>query len=182
MPTADEWRDVRDAMGEGGPNRNRHTRRIYELAVKDGSTCLRVRWEYSDEEAIDLIHDVLAEAWDAVLAAESPRALFLKVLVFRAIDRYRRATRAKLLPETAADTVAELTEASVTAPISIEEALELLEVELSPRDMRVFLARAVHDEETQAIARAEELTEANVYQIVCRARKRLKEHLDAHSD
>jgi RNA polymerase sigma factor (sigma-70 family) len=187
MATADEWRQVRDAVvASEDPDSSPHTRKLYAWAVEDGSKELARKWAYSSERSIDLIHNVLARNWTEILEAESPRALFIWVLVRRAIDRNRRLKR-----ETSVEPLVmeESVVANEAAPDEqakhrsrLDAVLAWLEVELSPRDLRVFVARALLGESSREVAEAEGLTIANVDQIVSRGRARLLRHFDADSE
>lgn len=177
MSKADEWRAVCEALTT--PDAGDHaslSRSLYELARGSGVALLRKRWGYSEEAALDVVHDVLAARWDEILGAEeSPRALFLTMLARRAIDRHRRAARERALPEEASERAA-VTERP-SARLELARVIALLQRELSPRDLRVFAARCM-GETAKEVAKAEQLSPANVDQIVSRARARLKELLD----
>jgi RNA polymerase sigma factor (sigma-70 family) len=183
MATADEWRQIRDAIRASEDlERSPHVPKLYRLAVEDGSRELARRWSYSNEESIDLIHNVLAERWAELLAADSPRALFFVVLVRRAIDRHRRRKREAPLDETAPGRLASTAGDAAAHGSQLQEVLEHLDAALSPRDSRVFVARTLYGEPSRAVAEAEGLSIANVDKIVSRTRAMLKRHFDADSE
>ncbi|MBX3274763.1 MAG: sigma-70 family RNA polymerase sigma factor [Sandaracinaceae bacterium] len=182
MGVSGEWRLARDRVVESGGAAGPHFRTFYELAVRDGVRVLASKWKYSPAEARDLVHDVLAHKLVHVLAAESPRAMFLTLLTNHAVGRHRRRQREASLE------APDLHASGDAPPDQTAEARERLEeVEacfaalVSPRDRRVFSAVAVLGVPVPEVARAEALSEANVHQIVSRTRRRLKEGLDEGS-
>ncbi len=178
MGKADEWRRVRDAIREtGGIDRSPHVAKLYALAVADAQ--LAQKKGVASEETDDLVHDVLAGCLSEILEKASPRAFFLTALRNRATDAHRKRQRR---PEASLDLVREPAVASsVDARRELREAFELLRNELSPRDFEVFIAVTVYGEAVAEIARLKGVTDDNVYQIVHRARVRLKEMRDADS-
>jgi RNA polymerase sigma factor (sigma-70 family) len=175
MGTADDWRSVCDELrGAEDPERSPRVKALYGLARSTGVAVLKRKWRYSEDDAMDVVHDVLATRLRMIVDAESPRALFIRILVNQAISRHRRQQ------ETASPIEAQLTDSrsSASAALSLGEVLALLTNELSPRDRSVFSARCL-GATAKEVAEAEGLTAANVDQIVSRARARLKELLDA---
>lgn len=178
MSSADEWRTVCGRLARADASeKSALTKQLYSLARETGIACLRRQWSYSEDEALDLVHDVLARSWDEILAAEeSPKALFATMLVNSAISAFRRRTRREKL---ATETVPKPADAaSPESSLELADALRLLQDELSPRDLRVFGARCL-GESAKDVADVEGLSPANVDQIVSRARARLKELTDA---
>lgn len=180
MSSADEWRRVCAELARAEPAAHEPiVESLYALARETGVACLRRRWGYSVDEALDVVHDVLAARWDAIIAAEeSPKALFLTILLNRARDRHRRMQREEALP---GDPRHEGTIENATAGLALSRVLLALRTELSARDLRVFSARCI-GVSSREVADAEGLSPANVDQIVSRARARLKELLDADSE
>lgn len=175
MGAAEEWRGVCDELLlAGDPERSPHVKRLYALARATGVAVLKRRWSYSEDDAMDVVHDVLATRFRKIVEAESPRAFFIRILVNQAISAHRRQ------PEAAGELEPQLADSGAGASdaLCLEEVLALLTGELSPRDQRVFSARCLGTS-TKEVAGAEGLTPANVDQIVSRARARLKELLDA---
>ncbi len=177
MSSADEWRRVCDRLARATTAEQKCAlaRELYVLARRTGAAALHRRWKYSEDEALDLVHDVLAVHWDEILQAdESPKGFFLRVLVNRAIDRHRRRQREALVPPDPPTGGP----GPASAALELGRVLSLLRTELSPRDRRVFGARCL-GLSAKEVAEAEGLSPANVDQIVSRARARLKELIDA---
>lgn len=177
MGMAEEWLGVCDALAEAtGPTRRVHEARLYALARSTGIVALRVRWRYSEDDAMELVHDVLARSLEQIVQVESLRALFLRILINHAISAHRRKRERAQdeLPEPAPQGEASRAESAR----ELGEVVALLRAELSPRDLRVFMARCL-GAASREVAEAEGLSVANVDQIVSRARARLKELHDA---
>lgn len=164
---------------EEEPERSPHAKALYALARRTGVAALKRRWSYSEEEAMDVVHDVLATRFQMVVDAELPRAFFLTILVRQAIDRYRRR-RPNEEEELAPERVGAASW-SQGAALELAEVMTFLRNELSPRDFSVFGARCV-GASSKEVGDAMGLSSANVDQIVSRARARLKELLDADSE
>lgn len=178
---AEEWLRVCDALAEAvGTARREHEERLYALARETGVAALRGRWKYDEDVAMELVHDVLMRSLEQIVRAEHPRALFLWILNKHAINTYRRHSRELAVgevPESAPRHEAPRTESS----LELNAVIGLLRSELSPRDLRVFIARCF-GASSKEVAAAEGLSVANVDKIVSRARARLKELLDADSE
>jgi RNA polymerase sigma factor (sigma-70 family) len=177
MPRREEWLDAcAEIRGAEEPLSSPAWACLYRLALEDGRALLRWRFrDIPDSGKDDLVHDVLATAWEQVVNAENPRGLFIVALQNRALDLLRRGgTRSvgqvdldTLQAESASDEVRNL-------------ALDTLDalLELPPRDREVLLASAAGEDGTE-IARRHGMSEANAYQIISRTRRSLKARLES---
>jgi RNA polymerase sigma factor (sigma-70 family) len=167
----DEWREVMELLrASRNPRRSPHFRRFYGLAVRDGRQFLAsFRKRFGDALIDDLIHDVLADALDPVLAADNARA-FLRVTLWNAArDRVRRkATRVEPEPP-----VERLEHDKVADGAELREfvldARDAL-AGLCERDRQIVVAVGL-GEDREEIATVFGTSRANVDQIVSRARK-----------
>lgn len=168
MPTAHDWQLARQRItSTHDPARSREIVVLYRLAIADGTRALRSFSKIDEERRADLIHDLLATRLDAILAADSPRALFLTALSRLAIQWIRRKD-AEVHESPAAQ--AEGIDRDPGHAIDVRRAL----AKLGARDARVLFAVAI-GEDRDEIARVHGTSRQNVDQIVSRARRRLAE-------
>ncbi len=121
-------------------------------------------------------------SWDKLLEAGNPRALFMVSVRRKAIDCHRRIGKRETSLEALAVPPRERGGApSLEARSEVNAVLAFLETSLSPRDLRVFEARAVLGLSSKDVAEQQGLSPANVDQIVSRTRRRLQEHFRARS-
>src|SRR5690606_26659727 len=123
---------------------------------------LRSFAKIDEARRVDLIHDLLATRLDAILGADSPRALFLTALSRLAIQWMRR--RDAEVHESLAVQV-DTVDRDPAHGIDARRALE----KLGPREARVLFAVAT-GEDRDEIARVHGTSRQNVDQIVSRAR------------
>lgn len=182
MPSADQWRTwAATIQVEGGRERATATRELYAAARHDARIAVPTKWQVDDDTLADLMHEVLAVQWDAVLGADSPKALFLVALKRKAIDRFRRQVKRETPLEALSPALEPSTDADPFARATVEKIATFLESALSARDLRVFQAKVILGESSVDVAETEGLSQANVDQIVSRARKKLKERFGAGS-
>lgn len=168
MPTAHDWQIARQRITSApDPARSREIGVLYRLAIADGTRALRTFSKIDEERRADLIHDLLATRLDAILAADSPRALFVTALIRLAIQWIRRKdAEVREGPAVHVDGI----DRDPAYGIDVRRALE----KLGPREARVLLAVAI-GEDRDEIARVHGTSRQNVDQIVSRARRRLAE-------
>lgn len=171
-----EWGELVECIREDGDSANRvHMARLYALAVADGIGFLKsFRSQLGEDRLRDLIHDLLAERLDVILAADEPRAYFCIALKRKAISWVRRgdAEVAEDLPGSwrGGEADGTLEEARRAFVMDAREALG----RLSARDRGIVVAAGLGSEREE-IAREFNTTRANVDQIVSRFRKRFEE-------
>jgi RNA polymerase sigma factor (sigma-70 family) len=168
MATAHEWQLVRERIVRApDARRSPDFRALYALAMDDGQRALRSFKKLDAARRVDLVHDLLATRMDAILDAESPRALFMTSLGRLAIQWLRRKDAEVLEPVTPTP------DGTDRDPAHRLDLIRTLE-RLPPRDRQVLLAVAM-GEDREEIARVLGTSRENVDQIVSRARKRLGE-------
>jgi DNA-directed RNA polymerase specialized sigma24 family protein len=179
MATAVEWRQVA-ARIRTHPRDLEALATLYRYAVAEADYVLRrPRFkEIAPGDRDDIVHDVLAEKHDVIVAADSPAALFRRCLVNRAIDILRRwqARQVSAAPGKDGEGTS-IPEPSVPPPQPISVDLRAVTAELLEGDQRhaqIFYAVVVLEETPNVVAAAYGETVANIYQIVSRLRRRLK--------
>lgn len=160
MPSKGEWLNA---------CRDRDDATLYALALADGRSCLRTFRDLDHARKLDLIHDVLASGWNAILTAENPRAWFITALTHRTIGWVRR--RGAAVVEASGLEPSPLSE----DPAYLIDAWRAFEA-LSIREQHILLADALGEPRAE-IARAFGTTRANIDQIISRSRKRLEKDL-----
>jgi DNA-directed RNA polymerase specialized sigma24 family protein len=168
MATADHWRELAAKVNAGDLDA---IRAWYRTAIEEGRALIRRRnYKINAADYDDLIHDVLAKNQELLLHADSPRALFLQCLVNHVLDVLRKSRDVPLDDNTPEPS----SESSPAASLDVQRAL--VEVtDGNPRDAKVFYAVVVAGEAPDVVAELFGLTRQNVYQIVSRAKKRLRE-------
>lgn len=180
MATAEDWRTWQESIRNVSADRPAALQALYDAARRDGRRALPAGWHISDEHLRDLVHDVLALHWAAILEAAKPRAFFKVVLRNKAIDRFRRVDKR----ERSLDALEEQGEQHTggddpEATTRLEEVRRFLVRDLSPRDLRIFQEKAVLGHSSKEVAENQGVSAANVDQVVSRARRRLKEQFGA---
>lgn len=162
---------------------------IREIQKKYGAYCMKVagRFLTSREDCEECVNDALAGVWNAETVCLRGRLKqFLSASVRNAaLDLCRRSSAQKRCSVGAAVMLDELSEC-VPAPGTPEEAVMAVELgkaidqflaAQSRRDRCVFLCRYYFAEEPAEIAAKYSLRESNVFVILSRMRKRLKDYL-----
>lgn len=175
MATAEDWRIWRDTIRSGSPEGALAMQQLYEAARAQGQAALARGYRIRNDEAVDLVHDTLATSLEPILDAESPLSFFLVSLRNRAVDQYRRRRRERPLEDREETGREPKDPADTEAPSHAQQVLAFLADELSARDNRIFGALAGLGLSAREVAKQEGVTPANVYQIVSRTRRRLKE-------
>lgn len=176
MGAADRWLQVVASIrADGGPRRSAHVRDLYELAVKDGQAILASFLnDLGKDRVVDLIHDLLTEKLDAIVGADSPKALFATALTRRAISWKRRP--AAVIAETPIEDRSAPADPGHTTEgerqaFNLDARAALARLSSRDRDIVVAAAMGVN---VQEIADAHRTSAANVYQIVSRVQRRFR--------
>lgn len=173
MATADTWAETTAQIrAEGGPRRSPSVRRLYELALADGRGMIAsFRAQFGDAQIIDLIHDLLAEKLDAIIAADTPKALFRTALVRRAISWRRRgdATVAEDVSEAVSEVQNDEERERRAFVLDARAAL----LRLPERDREIVVA-VVDGADREDLAARFGTSRANVDQIVSRTKQRFR--------
>jgi DNA-directed RNA polymerase specialized sigma24 family protein len=146
---------------------------FYELAVSDGLGAVgSFRKALGDERLLDLVHDLLADRLDAILAADHPRALIVVALQRRAIS-WRRRPDAAVVAEPVGqqdDTYAADVEEGERRAFVIDARAHLAAL---PERERLIMVAVGLGTDREELARELGTSRGNVDQIVNRVRKRL---------
>ena len=166
VAAADAWRawaqTILDEDGGDAPAL-RATQALSEAALRDGRHAMPRGWKVSDATVEDLVQDVLATSWQKILEADSPRALFMVAVKRKAIDRHRRVDKREAsLDAVDGRSLVGSPTAKHEARAEVARVVHFLEASLSPRDLRVFQARAVLGLSSKEVADQEGLSHANV--------------------
>lgn len=175
VATKEEWDELVVRMrAEGLPLHGPLFRRFYELALSDGPRFLApFKRSLGEERAIDLVHDLLAEKLEAILAAETPRALFFTALHNRARSWLRRqdAQVVESPPDSSRQNPSGDMENDARHAFVLDARDAL--AALSERDRGIVVAAAL-GEDREVIAREFKTSRANVDQIASRLQKRFR--------
>ena len=173
MATADAWGETAAQIrAEGGSQRSPNVRRLYELALTDGRGMIAsFRTQFGDAQITDLIHDLLAEKLDAIIAANAPKALFRTALVRRAISWHRRGDA--IVAEDVPDMVSEVRNdaESERSAFVLDARAALLRLPERDREIVVAVAEGA-DREDLAVRFG--TSRANIDQIVSRTKQRFR--------
>jgi DNA-directed RNA polymerase specialized sigma24 family protein len=175
VATRQDWDEIIVRLrDEAHPSRSPLVARLYEVALDDGVRFLSsFKRTLGDERTLDLIHDLLAEKLEAILAAETPRAFFCIALQNRARSWLRRgdARVVESPPDSSRrDGVDDSDSDRQAFVLDARDALDAL----SERD-RAIVTAAGYGENREVIAREFKTSRANVDQIVSRLQKRFRE-------
>lgn len=155
---------------------------IRESEQKYGAYCFCVAENILTEtrDSEECVNDTWLRAWNSI-PPQKPRYLkqfFAKITRNLAIDRYRKRKRGSeisvILEELSecTDTI----EQAFTEKL-IAESLNRFLHGLPARECSIFLRRYFYAQRVSEIAQRYHLTENNVYAILSRSRKKLKQHL-----
>ena len=157
---------------------------IRESDAKYGAYCYAVAYNILSEErdSEECVSDTWLRAWGSI-PPQRPnylRQFFAKITRNLSIDRYRRQKR--INPCAPLDELAECVSGTDTIENALQqtalaESINRFLHKLPARECGIFLRRYFYAETVARIAAQYRVKESNVYMILSRTRKKLREHL-----
>lgn len=168
---------------------DRNEQALAETERKYGGYCYTLAYSIlkNKEDAEETVSDTWLRVWNAI-PPQRPGVLKLfvaKITRNLAFNTYRQQTAQKR-GGGEMELVLEELDGCIPAPGGVQDHLDARELSgaiqsflslQSKRDRGIFVSRYFHVEECAAIAGRFGLTEGNVYRILSRMRKKLKDHL-----
>ena len=157
---------------------------LRESDAKYGAYCYTIAYNILSEaeDSEECVSDTWLRAWNTI-PPQKPNCLrmfFAKITRNLSIDRYRKQKRAAFCAPR--EELAECVSGNDTIETELQkkelaESINRFLRKLSARDCNIFLRRYFYAEPIKDIAKKYHLEDYNIYSILSRTRKKLKEHL-----